>query len=118
MEASAASLIATKCLLGLATDAERERLAAHTRSEALKVAKWCVKNGRLAPADVEDVAQDATIRAMSHVSSWRRQPKDRATSWNTYLNAITLHVVADYGRRSAREQKLLDELAGEIDNEY
>ena len=39
MKPDEASLIATKLLLGCATEQERESLAEHTRSEALKVAR-------------------------------------------------------------------------------
>ena len=110
MDNQEASTIATKLLLGCASEAEREALAAYTRTEALKVARWCARNNRLRPADCDDVAQDAAIRAIGHVWSWRLNPRDFGTSWGTYVNAITRRVVADYGRKYASEQRKLEAL--------
>ncbi|MBQ7177878.1 MAG: sigma-70 family RNA polymerase sigma factor [Victivallales bacterium] len=117
MDNATATYLATKVLLGIATEEDRNQLAAYSVEEAKKVAKWCVKNGRLPQADVNDVAQDAAIRAISHVWSFRLNPRQYGTSWGTYLNAITRRVVADYGRRAQREQQTLATLAGELEDE-
>jgi len=54
-------------------------------------------------ADAEDVAQEVCVRLARAIQSFRGE-----ASFSTFLHALTLNAVRDWGRRRARQQRIAD----------
>ena len=80
---------------GKADPIAADELAAQTLRLCYAVARRAQGQFRVAPADVDDVAQDAAIKALHAAKSWRPQ----SAHWSTYVSRIANNVISDWARK-------------------
>ena len=96
--------VATLAVFGAASPAQMERLAYVTRKQAETCARLACARGKIRYDDLEDVIQDATIKALAYLPRWN----GGKSSWLTYASRIAATCIADCQRRYQRDARLAD----------
>lgn len=105
-----ANNLATLYRLGLTTTEQAEALAAETTRIAQISCRVACRHHRLLQADLDDVVQVVTIKAMALAGRWDL----RRSSWQTYVSVIARSAIGDQGRRYQRETKLYQAMAEQL----
>jgi DNA-directed RNA polymerase specialized sigma24 family protein len=87
---------------GDATEEQINDLACATMRVARIAARVACKERRIRQADIEDVVQLATLKAMERVKTWEIE----RSSWTTFVSVIAKSAIADQGRRYLKENRL------------
>lgn len=107
MNNAAVNQLATLYRLGLAQPEQTEALAAETMRIAQISCRVACRHHRLQAADIDDLIQVITIKALGRASRWELQ----RSSWRTYVSVIARSAIGDQGRTYQKETKLVLALA-------
>ena len=103
MPARDSDFLATLAKLGLANFAQREQLALDTLAVCRIVANKAVRKYHLRVDDVDDVVQDAALKALGYLDRW-----DAAKSaWRTYVAVIANSAVGQRRRQYQKDSRFV-----------
>ena len=96
-------LLATLAKMGFATHAQRETLAEHTLEVCRIVAAKWLKLKQLRIDDMDDVVQEAAIRALGRIALW----DPARAAWRTYVAVVARSAVGERRRQYARDARFV-----------
>ena len=103
MPARDSDFLATLAKLGLDTPAQREQLALDTLAVCKIVAQAAVRKRHLRIDDLQDVVQEAAIRALGRLDKWN----PAKSAWRTYAGVVAKSAVGQMRRQYQKDSRLV-----------
>lgn len=101
--------LATLHRLGIATADQVNDLADVTMRIARTAARVACKQHKMRYADIEDVVQMVTIKALGRIKHWQFEK----SAWQTFVSVIARSTIADQGRKYLKDHRLYSAMVKE-----
>ncbi len=101
--------LATLHRLGIATAAQVNDLADATMRIARTAARVACKQHKMRYADIDDVVQMVTVKALRLVGNWQLEK----SAWQTFVSVIARSAIADQGRKYLKDRRLYSAMVKE-----
>ena len=103
MPARDSDFLATLAKLGLDTPAQREQLALDTLAVCRIVANKAIRKNHLRIDDLDDVVQEAALKALAYLPRWN----PARSAWRTYVSVIAGSAVGQRRRQYHRDARFV-----------